>query len=136
MNQTIQEAAEAYRAQSPYGSETYSNRDIAEVEKKAFLAGAQWAEFKVTLVTERLPLSNCPYGASVLATNGKYWFFATYSPGGTIEVADENEEECYLPEGWYECEEQTNHPFADEAWFKRDVIAWCPIPDSLLNFEP
>lgn len=102
----------------------------------AFVAGFQAAQLQLIPVSERLPESNCPYGASVLATNGKFCFFATYTTGGTIEVADENEEESYLSEGWYECEEQTNHPFAEEVWFKRDVIAWCHIPESLLNFKP
>jgi hypothetical protein len=112
MNQTIQEAAEAYTLNSPYGSETYSNSEIAEVETKAFIAGGEWAIPKMVPVAEWLPTEKGMY----LVFGKKSW-----------------EDEFRLHITRFIPQDEFNaYGFIGIA----DPLAWCPIPDSLLNFKP
>lgn len=125
MSQTKQEAAEQYGKSLEIDRVRFSSGEIEAMREEAtrdFIAGAEWAELKWIPVTERLP---------------------------------DNAGECF-------CIEKHEHTHVDEferpiykyriiihywindvrIWARsigekdKDIIAWCAIPNSLLNIKP
>lgn len=109
MNQTIQEAAEAYEAVPPYTAGEYTNTEISKVEKEAFIAGAEWAQLNWIPVTERLPerMQECLF---------------------IVDSRFDHDNGRVLG-GWYTGEDFVTPGVTWKA------SRWCAIPDSLLNFK-
>lgn len=108
MNQTKQEAAEAYSKSLEIDRVRFSSGEIEamrEEAKKDFIAGAEWGEPKWIPVTERLP-----------EDNGRYF----------CVTADDT---------WIVGEYEHNYIFCDPSGCSWRCKLWCPIPDSLLNFK-
>lgn len=107
MNQTKQEAAEAYAESSPYASETYTNSEIAKVEIQAFTAGAEWASLK--WVSIKIP-DRPANGQKVLIL---------------VRSMFDGEKEI------------STFTYSERMGLSEStVIAWAEIPDSILNFKP
>lgn len=136
VQQSIEQAATEYSSQfhkSEFGAELFAER--------GFIAGVEFALPKWIPVSERLPEKNTKnYGAHVLATDGKNIFICTYTVGREIDIETESEDEeeydfdekrgmVFLKAGWYELEEQSHHPEADEAWYPRSPTHWMPLPE-------
>jgi len=118
MNQTKQEAAEAYCALI----RTAEVKPEGKVRRESFIAGADWAELKWIPVTERLPENG---GEPVIIIYKNPFFGLLESCFGSAEYHSDRKKWISPLTGGRMIEIEVYN-----------VTHWCPIPDSLLNFKP